>query len=365
MKCKNCGNEFNEGVFCPECGTKYEKKNIVDVNTLEKKSQGENTSCDMSNEIAYEGEKIVAKEEKKLLYGILLSIFVIVVMVLLVIGLITIAKYANKENEEVTVQNEVDDDKDDIEKDVVLDDVKTDTKTDEQEHTITQTDEGYILPESSTRYYSYDELSTYDVETLRVARNEIYARHGRIFTSEDLRDYFEMQSWYEGIYSEEEFKEEWLNDYEIKNLDLIKSIENGQDVQEQSAYQDASVNLYETVLSEYIIIYGEHSEYMLWDIDENGTNELILSYGTCNADWKNSVYTICNNEVVCLGDFYGAVCIYDGDYCIYSVYEHMDYTEIECISIYGNELSQEYIEGTVYVGEQLIPTYVNDVSALY
>ena len=23
MKCNNCGTEFNEGMFCPECGTKY------------------------------------------------------------------------------------------------------------------------------------------------------------------------------------------------------------------------------------------------------------------------------------------------------------------------------------------------------
>ena len=25
MKCKNCGFEFDEGIFCPECGTKYEE----------------------------------------------------------------------------------------------------------------------------------------------------------------------------------------------------------------------------------------------------------------------------------------------------------------------------------------------------
>ena len=25
MKCANCGTEFNEGLFCPECGTKYDE----------------------------------------------------------------------------------------------------------------------------------------------------------------------------------------------------------------------------------------------------------------------------------------------------------------------------------------------------
>ena len=24
MKCSKCGNEFNEGIFCPECGTRIE-----------------------------------------------------------------------------------------------------------------------------------------------------------------------------------------------------------------------------------------------------------------------------------------------------------------------------------------------------
>lgn len=29
MKCRNCGNEFSEGVFCPECGTRIQM-NVFD-----------------------------------------------------------------------------------------------------------------------------------------------------------------------------------------------------------------------------------------------------------------------------------------------------------------------------------------------
>lgn len=29
MKCKNCGTEFKEGFFCPECGTKWDKQNAT------------------------------------------------------------------------------------------------------------------------------------------------------------------------------------------------------------------------------------------------------------------------------------------------------------------------------------------------
>ncbi len=237
------------------------------------------------------------------------------------------------------------------------------TNTDSK--TIAQTDSGYILPESNIRYYTYDELSSYDDATLRIARNEIYARYGRIFTSEDLKSYFESQPWYVGIYSAEEFREEWLNEYELRNLELINEVENSQEVQTQTSYQNSDVSLYEAVILDYENAYGDWSEYILWDINEDGIKELIVSYGTCNADWTNSVYTLLDNEAVWLGDFYGAVYVYDGDCCIYSVYEHMDYMQTECISIYENELFQEYMEGTVHVGDQLVFTYTSDLSALY
>lgn len=44
MKCKNCGTEFNEGIFCPECGTKNEpmtNENTVVENTITMETQNE------------------------------------------------------------------------------------------------------------------------------------------------------------------------------------------------------------------------------------------------------------------------------------------------------------------------------------
>ena len=31
MKCTNCGTEFEEGLFCPECGTKNDEGNIQEI----------------------------------------------------------------------------------------------------------------------------------------------------------------------------------------------------------------------------------------------------------------------------------------------------------------------------------------------
>lgn len=85
----------------------------------------------------------------------------------------------------------------------------------------------YILPDSDTRYLSGDELAYWDQATLRLARNEIYARHGRQFKSEDLNAYFNAQPWYDGYIPADAFDDSVLNEYEKANLDLIKSIENG------------------------------------------------------------------------------------------------------------------------------------------
>lgn len=90
---------------------------------------------------------------------------------------------------------------------------------------IQMEDEDYILPGSDYRYYSERELSAYTKEQLRLGRNEIYARHGRIFESEDLNNYFQNQSWYYGTVTADEFDDSILNEYEKENLDAIKAVE--------------------------------------------------------------------------------------------------------------------------------------------
>ncbi len=86
----------------------------------------------------------------------------------------------------------------------------------------------YLLPESGSRYYSEAELTSLSDWELYVARNEIFARHGRIFDNQDLREYFESQSWYEPRYTPEEFDalgDTAVNDYERANSQAILTIE--------------------------------------------------------------------------------------------------------------------------------------------
>ena len=85
--------------------------------------------------------------------------------------------------------------------------------------------EEYILPGSDSVYLDQTDLQELSAEECRIARNEIYARHGRIFQDDELQEYFEQFSWYEGMYGADEFDDSVLNDYEKANLDLISNYE--------------------------------------------------------------------------------------------------------------------------------------------
>jgi hypothetical protein len=57
--------------------------------------------------------------------------------------------------------------------------------------------EGFIFPDSNERRLTRDDLAPLSVEQLRIARNEIYARNGRFFRDEALKEYFSKYSWYQ------------------------------------------------------------------------------------------------------------------------------------------------------------------------
>lgn len=84
-------------------------------------------------------------------------------------------------------------------------------------------DQDYILPDCDSRYYSQEELEALSAEQLKLARNEIYARHGYIFKTDNTKNYFNSKSWYRGTVTE--VTDDMLNEYEIANRDLIILIE--------------------------------------------------------------------------------------------------------------------------------------------
>lgn len=80
-----------------------------------------------------------------------------------------------------------------------------------------------ILPESSSRLLTGKDLEGLAVYTLDLARNEIFARHGYIFSNEQYRSYFSNKSWYS---PNEAYQENLLNDIEKKNANFLKQLAN-------------------------------------------------------------------------------------------------------------------------------------------
>ncbi|HVE57128.1 MAG TPA: YARHG domain-containing protein [Pyrinomonadaceae bacterium] len=74
----------------------------------------------------------------------------------------------------------------------------------------------------ATEEISQDMLDGLFIEDLRVLRNEIYARHGRIFKDKELQKYFSEQPWYK---PNADFKDEMLTEKEYKNLSIIRQSE--------------------------------------------------------------------------------------------------------------------------------------------
>ena len=79
---------------------------------------------------------------------------------------------------------------------------------------------GFIFPDSDRRLLSPSEVSRLSASQLRIARNEIYARRGRYFQSDDLKQYFGGFSWYR--------PNSWnpdLNAVERQNVQVIQDAE--------------------------------------------------------------------------------------------------------------------------------------------
>jgi hypothetical protein len=82
--------------------------------------------------------------------------------------------------------------------------------------------EAKVRESLSTEELKDDTLGDMFAEDLRVLRNEIYARHGRIFKDVELQKYFESQPWYK---PNPDFKDDQLNAIEASNLAKIKQAE--------------------------------------------------------------------------------------------------------------------------------------------
>jgi hypothetical protein len=77
-------------------------------------------------------------------------------------------------------------------------------------------------PQTAERLLTHADISGLSKWDLRIMRNEIFARHGYIFKTTDMKSYFDQQLWYTGKYDNVNAS---LSQIEKSNIEFIKSYE--------------------------------------------------------------------------------------------------------------------------------------------
>ncbi len=77
-------------------------------------------------------------------------------------------------------------------------------------------------PEASERKLTYDDVARLNKFELKIMRNEIFARYGYIFKTQDMKNHFSTQRWYQPSYADVNNR---LTRLEKENAEYIKNFE--------------------------------------------------------------------------------------------------------------------------------------------
>lgn len=153
--------------------------------------------------------------------------------------------------------------------------IGTDKQTTAETENINNTEADYIFPNSDSEHLMKIQVQEVGLEKMRIGRNEIFARHGVIFHSEDLQNYFESKSWYQGTVSIDDFNAEAeFNEYEKANVALIKSVE---DEMKGNSTQESFIGVSGTYTS------GSAGDYGVIDVEVIDNEHINVAIGTGEA----------------------------------------------------------------------------------
>ncbi len=233
MKCNVCNNEIQDNTkFCKYCGTAVSSMSY----SIKNQSNDFQTSSVRKSKTSI-GAKILIVVSTMI---VLVLASVVVLFFLCEKGMIDKMWQEEAviiEDESTDVQRFGEDSQEESTDDLldsqisVIGDVDIEESVDQVEKEFEHTSDyeveaqDYILPESASRYIDRSELYGFTAEQCSIARNEIYARHGRKFNDENLQEYFDSLSWYEPTIEPADFEEAMLNSFEIANRDLIVEYE--------------------------------------------------------------------------------------------------------------------------------------------
>ncbi len=254
--CPNCGEENNNAArFCYNCGcslTNKEESLVKEISNIE-----------------------TNKARKNLFIKVCLLVMLTIIIILIIL------LHTSNKNSEAFVSKTIA--VKGIEEAKNGDEVKNeklpvpfeDTSIEEKSVGISPDD--YILPESDSKIYSAEELNSLSSKELRLARNEIYAKHGRKFSSEDLQSYFSEKIWYRPKYEAAEFEAKsnsMLNVVELENIKLI--------VENEKLRNSTTLDGYQEVLEDKRLVLSREEIENYLQNQGMDTNSLYYLKNTIN-----------------------------------------------------------------------------------
>ncbi len=223
-----------ESLICPNCGARVDKDSIFCENCGQRIYQSQEEVSEEEEDLQDEDEDEDDTEKKGFFHTtagqVLIGVIAGCAVVAIIIGIYNISR---PNVEEVAVEEsavpqteQAANPEGEEEKEAEEDEEEFSIELPEDQSITPAEDVDYLVPDADTRYYTKEELSDLDKDQLRLARNEIYARHGRKFKDPELQEYFDGMEWYNGTIAPNDFDDDAeLNKYEKANIDLIKSME--------------------------------------------------------------------------------------------------------------------------------------------
>lgn len=99
--------------------------------------------------------------------------------------------------------------------------VDTEEGIDNSESNESYDNSEYVISYSDTVRLTDIDTDDLSIQEINYAKNEIYARHGRKFKSDELNSYFNSKSWYVGTIDPEDFDEGVLSQIERNNIKFL------------------------------------------------------------------------------------------------------------------------------------------------
>lgn len=248
MYCGQCGGMLQDGsTFCEYCGAPQIKPAASSGQIPAPKT----TPVQMqTNPVGQNTQNANVATDNKSNNGPLIIIICLIVAIILALGIFIAMYFITKDDDksaketksEQTTEKSVDDEKSEAsaKKEEKSKEEKAKTsksessskssssKSSSKSSSAEKAGEGtagkqdYIISDSANKTLTDSDLAGLSSKDLSIARNEIYARHGRSFQTQGLQEYFDSKSWYSKNAS---YSDDMLSTVEKTNAEFISQYE--------------------------------------------------------------------------------------------------------------------------------------------